>query len=73
MTKDPGVWTAEEYGFNGPTLPPILSELDGIEPIDRSSMNAFEDQAFRQAVQATGHKPLFRDWAPLAASAQGAH
>jgi len=25
-----------EYGFNGPTLPSILSELDGIEPIDRS-------------------------------------
>jgi hypothetical protein len=36
----------------------ILSELDGIEPIDRSSMNAFEDQAFRQAVQATGRKRL---------------
>jgi hypothetical protein len=36
MTKDRGVWTAEEYGLNGPTLPPILSELDGIEPIDTS-------------------------------------
>ena len=47
-----------EYGFNGPTLPSILSELDGIEPIDRSSMNAFEDQAFREAVQATGRKRL---------------
>jgi nicotinamidase-related amidase len=46
------------YGFNGPTLPSVLSELDGIEPIDRSSMNAFEDQAFRQAVQATGRKRL---------------
>jgi len=34
------------FGFNGPTLPSILSELDGIEPIDRSSMNAFEEQAF---------------------------
>ncbi len=30
-------------GFNGPTLPSILSELDGVEPIDRYSMNAFED------------------------------
>ena len=46
------------FGINGPTLPSILSELDGIEPIDRSSMNAFEDQAFRQAVQATGRKRL---------------
>jgi nicotinamidase-related amidase len=46
------------YGFNGPTLPSILSELDGVEPIDRSSMNAFEDTAFRQAVKATGRKRL---------------
>ena len=46
------------YGFNGPTLPSILSELDGIEPIDRSSMNAFEDDAFRAAVEATGRKRL---------------
>jgi hypothetical protein len=30
------------YGFNGRTLPSILSELDGIQPIDRTSMNAFE-------------------------------
>jgi nicotinamidase-related amidase len=46
------------YGFNGPTLPSILAELDGIEPIDRASMNAFEDQAFRAAVEATGRKRL---------------
>src|ERR1700729_3443694 len=46
------------FGFNGPTLPSILAELEGIEPIDRSSMNAFEDQAFREAVKATGRKRL---------------
>jgi nicotinamidase-related amidase len=46
------------YGLNGPTLPSILAELDGIEPIDRSSMNAFEDPAFRDAVAATGRKRL---------------
>jgi nicotinamidase-related amidase len=46
------------YGFNGPTLPSILSELDGVEPIDRSSMNAFEDRAFREAVSATGRRRL---------------
>jgi nicotinamidase-related amidase len=45
-------------GFNGPTLPSILSELEGIEPIDRTSMNAFEDDAFRAAVEATGRKRL---------------
>jgi nicotinamidase-related amidase len=46
------------YGLNGPTLPSVLAELEGIEPIDRSSMNAFEDKAFRDAVQATGRKRL---------------
>src|ERR1700733_974075 len=46
------------FGINGPTLPSILSELDGIDPIDRSSMNAFEDDAFRAAVAATGRKRL---------------
>ena len=46
------------YGLNGPTLPSILEELDGTQPIDRSSMNAFEDQAFREAVKATGRKRL---------------
>jgi nicotinamidase-related amidase len=46
------------YGFNGPTLPSILSELNDVEPIDRSSMNAFEDAAFREAVEATGRKRL---------------
>jgi nicotinamidase-related amidase len=38
------------YGFNGPTLPAVLSELDGIDPIDRSSMNAFVETAFSVAV-----------------------
>jgi nicotinamidase-related amidase len=46
------------FGFNGPTLPSVLAELEGIEPIDRTSMNAFEDDAFREAVQATGRKRL---------------
>ena len=46
------------YGFNGPTQPAILSELNGLEPIDRTSMNAFEDGAFREAVAATGRKRL---------------
>jgi nicotinamidase-related amidase len=46
------------YGINGPTLPSVVSELDGIEPIDRSSMNAFEDEAFRDALKATGRTRL---------------
>jgi nicotinamidase-related amidase len=46
------------FGFNGPTLPSVLAELEGVEPIDRTSMNAFEDDAFREAVKATGRKRL---------------
>jgi nicotinamidase-related amidase len=46
------------FGFNGPTRPAILAELDGVEVIDRSSMNAFEDDAFRAAVEATGRRRL---------------
>ena len=45
-------------GFNGPTQPAILAELPGIQVIDRTTMNAFEDQAFREAVRKTGRKRL---------------
>ena len=45
-------------GFNGPTLPSIVEDLDGREAIDRFSMSAFEDEAFRAAVEATGRKRL---------------
>jgi nicotinamidase-related amidase len=47
-----------ELGFNGPTLPSIMSDLEDIEPIDRTSMNAFEDDTFRAAVEATGRRRL---------------
>src|SRR4051812_11470683 len=46
------------YGLNGPTLPSIQAELEDIEAIDRASMNAFEDQPFREAVEATGRRRL---------------
>jgi hypothetical protein len=45
MTSDLGAWT----------------ELDSIEPIDRTSMTAFRDKAFRQAAEATGRKRLIID------------
>jgi nicotinamidase-related amidase len=45
-------------GRLSPTQPAIVAELEGIEPIDRSSMNSFEDQAFREAVAATGRRRL---------------
>jgi nicotinamidase-related amidase len=43
---------------NGPTRGSILAELPGVEPIDRSTMNAWEDTAFLQAVKRTGRKRL---------------
>jgi nicotinamidase-related amidase len=45
-------------GINSPTQPSILSDLPGVEPIDRTSMNAFEDRAFSDAVKNTGRKRL---------------
>lgn len=47
-----------EAGINHPTVPSILAELPGIKVIDRSSMNAWEDPAFRAAVEKTGRKRL---------------
>jgi nicotinamidase-related amidase len=45
-------------GFNGPTRPSILADLPGVPVIDRSSMNAFEDRAFSDAVKNIGRKRL---------------
>ena len=47
-----------KVGINGPTNASIAAELPGLEPLDRTSMNAFEDAAFSNAVQATGRKRL---------------
>ena len=45
-------------GINGPTHPAILAELPGLRVIDRPTMSAFEDGAFREAVKKTGRKRL---------------
>jgi len=47
-----------ESGRLSRTPPALLAELDGIELIDRSSMAAFESEAFRDAVAATGRERL---------------
>jgi nicotinamidase-related amidase len=47
-----------EMGVNHPTRQSILDELPGTEVIDRSSMNAWEDQPFRAAVNKTRRKRL---------------
>jgi nicotinamidase-related amidase len=46
------------YKINSPTVPTIAGELSGLTPIDRTSMNAFEDRAFSEAVKKTGRKRL---------------
>ncbi len=46
------------YHINSPTQPAIAADLPGVDPIDRTSMNAFEDRPFREAVQKTGRKRL---------------
>src|ERR1700752_4850543 len=47
-----------KLGFNSPTQQAIAADLPGMEPIDRTSMNAFEDRAFSEAVKKTGRKRL---------------
>jgi nicotinamidase-related amidase len=47
-----------EMGVNGPTRDSITAELPGVDVIDRSSMNAWEDRAFHAAVKKTGRKRL---------------
>jgi nicotinamidase-related amidase len=47
-----------KFHINGPTAPAIAAELPGLEPIDRTSMNAFEDHAFREALEKTAKKRL---------------
>jgi nicotinamidase-related amidase len=46
------------YKINSPTVPAIASELSDLGPIDRTSMNAFEDRAFSEAVKKTGRQRL---------------
>lgn len=47
-----------QMGFNGPTILSLQSALPGVTAIDRSSMDAWEDRAFVEAVEATGRKRL---------------
>lgn len=45
-------------GRNQPTIHQITDILTGVEPIDRTSINAWEDADFNRAVKATGRKKL---------------
>ena len=45
-------------GRNQPTIHQIVEVLTGVEPIDRTSINAWEGENFVRAVKATGRKKL---------------
>jgi nicotinamidase-related amidase len=42
----------------GPTIPELVEALPGIEIIDRSSVNAFDEPKVAQAITATGRRKL---------------
>jgi nicotinamidase-related amidase len=42
----------------GPTFPELVETLLGIQIIDRSSVNAFDDARVARAIEATGRKKL---------------
>lgn len=45
-------------GLNTPTIAPITDVLPGVTPIDRTAINAWEDDDFVAAVKATGRRKL---------------
>ena len=45
-------------GANQPTIPQLAKVLDGVEALDRTTINAWEDREFVAAVKATGRKKL---------------
>ena len=45
-------------GVNQPTIHQLAKVLDGIEALDRTTINAWEDAEFVNAVKATGRKKL---------------
>ena len=50
--------SVETSSFSGPTFPKLQEVLSDQKPIERSSMNAWEDENFRKAVNKTGRKKL---------------
>ena len=45
-------------GLNTPTIHQVTEVLEGVEQLDRTTMNAWEDEQFTEAVKATGRKKL---------------
>jgi nicotinamidase-related amidase len=52
------VTTTARDSMWGPTFPELVEALPGVQIIDRSSVNAFDDQRTARAIEATGRKKL---------------
>jgi nicotinamidase-related amidase len=52
------VTTTARDSMWGPTFPELVEALPGIEIIDRSSVNAFDDARVARAIEGTGRKKL---------------
>jgi len=52
------VTTTARDSMWGPTFPELVDALPGVEIIDRSSVNAFDDPQVARAIDATGRKKL---------------
>jgi len=50
--------TVAAKAFSGPLVPQVQSVFPDIEPVDRTSMNAWDDPGFRKAIEATGRKKI---------------
>ena len=55
----PAILTAvETESFSGYIWPQLMDVFPGQQPIERTSMNSWDDPAFREAVKATGKKNI---------------
>src|SRR2546430_10519751 len=52
------VTTTARDSMWGPTFPELVEALPGVQIIDRSSVNAFDDAGVARAIEATGRKKL---------------
>lgn len=50
--------TVETKGFSGNTWPQVIAALGGQAPIERTTMNSWDDRSFVGAVQKTGRKKI---------------
>ncbi|HZR34942.1 MAG TPA: hydrolase [Nevskia sp.] len=50
--------TVESAAFSGNTWPQLLAALPGVTPVERSSMNSWDDKNFVAAIEKTGRRKI---------------